>query len=212
MTVAICSAGVPMPALSERKAGDVPFPCQDCPCGCTDAETCWRDCCCYTNQQKVAWARKNGVAIPAFVVAAAKREGSGEAKCERGCCEAKPASVKLAVKKPACCARREGACASCAAKSVAAATCSRCKEPSTCDDATPATEQRRSSGPVLLISKLRCGGISLSVSMMPPSVVVKGTDFCWDLDERFEPFVFSGNCYEPPYLAVAAPPPDACCA
>jgi hypothetical protein len=207
LTVAICSVGVPMPARSERKAGDTPFPCQDCPCGCKDAETCWRDCCCFTNQQKVAWARKHRVAIPAFVVVAAKREGC-DGQCERACCEAKTASVKLAVKKPACCARREAACVSCTVKSVAARTCSRCDEQSACDDATPATEQRRSSSPVLLISKLRCGGISLSVSMMPASVVVKATDFCWDLDERFEPFVLSANLYEPPYLAVAAPPPD----
>ena len=209
MTVAICSVGVPLPAQSERKSGEVPFPCQDCPCGCKDAETCWRDCCCYTNQQKVAWARKNGVAIPAFVVAAAKREGCCGVKRERACCEAKTASVTLAAKKPACCARREAASASCASHSIAAVTCSKCDGHSTGEDATAAPPQRRSSSPVLLISKLRCGGISLSVSMLPPSVVVKATDFCWDLDERFEPFVFSENHYEPPYLAVAAPPPDA---
>jgi hypothetical protein len=31
------------------------------------------------------------------------------------------------------------------------------------------------------------------------------------MDEHFEPFATADDLYEPPYLAVAAPPPDACC-
>jgi len=208
MTVAVCSVGVPLPAHSEKKPGAAPFPCQDCPCGCKDAETCWRDCCCYTNQQKLAWARRNRVTPPAFVVAAAKREGCCEGKRGLACCEAKTASVGLAAAKRPCCAKREAACAASASSCGAAGSCSRCDEHAIAQDA-PAPTDRRSSGTVVLISKLRCGGISLSVSMLPPSVVVRATDFTLAVDGHFEPFFVADNLYEPPYLAVAAPPPDA---
>ena len=51
-----------------------PFPCMNRPCGCRSAEQCWKKCCCFTDLQKVAWAKANGVMIPQFVVAAAKTE------------------------------------------------------------------------------------------------------------------------------------------
>jgi hypothetical protein len=209
MTVAVCSVGVPLPAHSEKKPGAAPFPCQDCPCGCKDAETCWRDCCCYTNQQKLAWARRNRVTPPAFVVAAAKHEGCCEGNRAHACCEAKTASVGLAAVKRPCCAKPGAACASSTSQCAATRSCSQCDEHSTAADTPPPLTERRSPGTVLLISKLRCGGISLSVSMLPPSVVVKATGFALAVGGHFEPFVVADNLYEPPYLAVTAPPPDA---
>lgn len=192
MAVAICSAGVPLPARSERKVGADPFPCQHCACGCKDAETCWRDCCCFTNQQKIAWARRNRVTPPALVVAAAKREACSAGKKSLACCKSKGLAVAQAAVKPACCARRDASCAS-----------------TSCDAPTP--QRRPSSQPILLISKLRCGGISLSVSMLPPSVVVKATAFALVAPEQFRFCSRVDLLYEPPYLAVAAPPPDAAC-
>ena len=38
------------------------------------ADACWRSCCCHTNQQKLAWARENGVTPPDYVVVAAAKE------------------------------------------------------------------------------------------------------------------------------------------
>jgi hypothetical protein len=58
-----------------------PFPCQDRACGCMNAASCWKSCCCHTNAQKVAWAKQHGVTPPAFVVAAAKREACTGGKC-----------------------------------------------------------------------------------------------------------------------------------
>jgi len=49
-----------------------PFPCQNSPCGCNDAERCWRACCCHTNAEKLAWARQHGVTPPHYVVEAAR--------------------------------------------------------------------------------------------------------------------------------------------
>ena len=62
----LLALGVPLPAPS-RSAGQA-FPCQGRPCGCLDAAECWQgDCCCFTLEQKVAWADAHGVELPAHV-------------------------------------------------------------------------------------------------------------------------------------------------
>lgn len=68
------------------KDTSAPFPCQHRACGCRSAQQCWKKCCCFTNTQKVAWARKNQVQLPAFVVAAARAEGIPGAALARVCC------------------------------------------------------------------------------------------------------------------------------
>lgn len=52
----------------------VPFPCQSRPCGCRSADQCWKKCCCFTNSQKLAWAKENKVRVPDFVAVAARKE------------------------------------------------------------------------------------------------------------------------------------------
>jgi hypothetical protein len=52
------------------------FPCQTCGCGCRSAEQCWRQCCCFTNREKVAWARRHRVVVPAAAMAAADQEAA----------------------------------------------------------------------------------------------------------------------------------------
>lgn len=78
LLLTFCALLVPLPMAgtdpSNGKDKSVPFPCQDRPCGCATAEQCWTGCCCFTNVEKVAWARRNGVTIPAYVVEAAKKE------------------------------------------------------------------------------------------------------------------------------------------
>ena len=74
----LCAVLLPMP-ISLRPSGvekdqSQPFPCQSRPCGCRSAEQCWKKCCCFTNSQKVAWAKANGVDLPDYVLAAAKKE------------------------------------------------------------------------------------------------------------------------------------------
>ncbi|HJT78443.1 MAG TPA: hypothetical protein VJ739_14665, partial [Gemmataceae bacterium] len=38
----------------------------DDPCGCQSAEQCWRHCCCYTPEEKLAWAHAHGIEPPAY--------------------------------------------------------------------------------------------------------------------------------------------------
>lgn len=50
-----------------QKDQSQPFPCMNRPCGCNTAAQCWKECCCFNKQEKLAWARKNGVTPPSFL-------------------------------------------------------------------------------------------------------------------------------------------------
>jgi hypothetical protein len=54
---------VPIANLTER------FPCENCRCGCLSAEQCWRNCCCHSVAQRLAWAEQEGVTPPDYVLA-----------------------------------------------------------------------------------------------------------------------------------------------
>ncbi len=44
--------------------GSLPYPCQGHRCGCPDAESCWKHCCCFTPKQLAAWAAAHHVGVP----------------------------------------------------------------------------------------------------------------------------------------------------
>ena len=75
-------------SASSGKDGSAPFPCQHRTCGCRSAQQCWKKCCCFTNAQKLAWAKAHRVQAPAFVVAAAQCEASAvpAGKVKETCC------------------------------------------------------------------------------------------------------------------------------
>jgi hypothetical protein len=62
---------------------------------------------------------------------------------------------------------------------------------------------------ILLIAKLRCSGLTLSLSLLPPSVVPPPVDFAMERPIYFAAVPPIAILYESPYLAVPAPPPDA---
>ncbi|MDB5388831.1 MAG: hypothetical protein JWM11_4477 [Planctomycetaceae bacterium] len=86
--IGILGSFVPLPAglgLGNSKDLSQPFPCQYRACGCRSAEQCWKRCCCFTNSQKVAWAKSEQVDLPVFVVNAAKFEQQ-VANQKKQCC------------------------------------------------------------------------------------------------------------------------------
>lgn len=102
----LASVGYPLWSGGQSKDLSQAFPCMYRECGCRNAEQCWRGCCCFTGQQKLAWAEENNVTPPDYVVAAAQRETERSSKSS--CCSAKqgdcskPATiVKSAVVKDA---------------------------------------------------------------------------------------------------------------
>lgn len=79
-TLTILPIPLPFAAPSRtQKDTSQPFPCQNRTCGCCSADQCWKKCCCFSNQQKVAWAKKNNVTLPQFVVEAARAESDNDA-------------------------------------------------------------------------------------------------------------------------------------
>jgi hypothetical protein len=56
---------IPLPAAVHKDTSQ-PFPCQDHPCGCQTAEQCWTSCCCFTPEERWAWARAHDVQPPAY--------------------------------------------------------------------------------------------------------------------------------------------------
>lgn len=94
----IAATGAPVFARpGARKAGAISFPCQNHPCGCATSEQGWAgDCCCFTLEEKLAWADARGVTPPEHVrpaVAARKLARTSETSC----CSKKSA--------PSCCDR-----------------------------------------------------------------------------------------------------------
>ena len=57
--------GLPLPASSPKDHSQ-PFPCQNRLCGCQNAEQCWRHCCCFTPEERWAWAEAHHVQPPAY--------------------------------------------------------------------------------------------------------------------------------------------------
>jgi hypothetical protein len=69
----IAAVGFPIPA-APLKTGGVAYPCQNHPCGCQSAEQCWRSCCCFTVEERWAWARANNVEPPAYAARPAQSD------------------------------------------------------------------------------------------------------------------------------------------
>jgi hypothetical protein len=56
---------IPLPAAIYKDTSQA-FPCQNHPCGCQTAEQCWTNCCCFTPEERWAWARAHHVEPPAY--------------------------------------------------------------------------------------------------------------------------------------------------
>jgi hypothetical protein len=91
--------GLPV-SLSPAKSARQPFPCQNQPCGCRSAEECWQHCCCYTPEERWAWARAHHVQPPAYAepptAAGWRTSREGDAEC--ACC-----AQKRQARPPSCC-------------------------------------------------------------------------------------------------------------
>lgn len=111
MLMSVCASVLPIPLpapTTSPKDVSVPFPCQNRPCGCRSAEQCWKKCCCFTNPQKIAWAKAHGVTAPDYVYAAVNQPTTSET-CGKSCCrshEAAKSSDHSAPQTPKCCATK----------------------------------------------------------------------------------------------------------
>jgi hypothetical protein len=58
------AAGLPSTAIPDKDRSLL-YPCRNHLCGCRSADDCWRHCCCYSRDERLAWAADNGVTPPA---------------------------------------------------------------------------------------------------------------------------------------------------
>jgi hypothetical protein len=99
----VASLGLPIPAVAPRKDGSQAFPCQDHPCGCRTAGQCWQKCCCFSPEERFAWARQHNVQPPSY---AEKPTGKGwhsprqRDVATKPCCSSHQSSRS---EKPSCC-------------------------------------------------------------------------------------------------------------
>ena len=91
--VAALGLPLPPPATPGESAA---YPCRDRPCGCATAAECWRgDCCCFTLEQKLAWAEARRFEPPAHVRPLVAARRASQAQSRHDCCSAKPAAPRV---------------------------------------------------------------------------------------------------------------------
>jgi hypothetical protein len=187
----VLAIGVPIPAGGLPASGEV-FPCMNHRCGCHSAEQCWRDCCCMTMAEKLAWARENKVAPPDYVLAEVKSRSLLDRKKESKCCCCRPKPVK-----------------SCCESQSAAGCCEADQSASTPSKLGIAKSKQMSQG-VSLLAALKCRGATDSwtgapVSLTPPTISDAG--IVVDVTGIVAEFIplFSTRAISPP-----TPPPRSC--
>src|SRR2546426_11110740 len=77
--------GMSLPA-TRLKVNSIAFPCQDHACGCGSAEQCWQHCCCFTVQERWAWARDHAIEPPAYAEQLPGQEAEAEDAIPVRCC------------------------------------------------------------------------------------------------------------------------------
>lgn len=183
VAVAIATLGIPLPVPMVKDLAQA-FPCMNCGCGCVNADMCWRQCCCYTNAEKLAWASQHGVQVPEFVLQQVATEidtDPAELVEVKPCCRQRV----LAAKASSCCDRNSGSC-----------------------QKTEDAEQSFVPG-VLAIHALKCQGLSVSVSLLPPSVPADDLDFQFPLVPGENISHADSSLYQPPFFDAVVPPPEA---
>jgi hypothetical protein len=85
---------LPLPRVVQKDLS-VPFPCQGKACDCASADDCWASCCCHNDDEKLAWAAKNGISPPEWFVEGLRRTNPNlVAGVAKTCCSAQ---------RPSCC-------------------------------------------------------------------------------------------------------------
>ena len=93
------AASIDMAGVIASKDRSIPFPCMNSPCGCASADQCFRDCCCTTLAERLAFAHRHR--LDASLIAALEGRMKGHADLSErvakgSCCKSDRAA-------PSCC-------------------------------------------------------------------------------------------------------------
>jgi hypothetical protein len=186
VALAIATIGIPLHIPFAKEVGEL-FPCMSCGCGCVNAEVCWRDCCCFSTDQKLAWAREHNVQVPDYLLA----QAAEEAQSQFATCSAKADDLS-------------GVKSCCRARVLAARQASCCSKKSGCRESKSPTFMPG----VLAIQALKCQGNSLSLSLLPPSVPTDEIGAELELSPTDSVVLSENDFYQPPFFDAVVPPPE----
>lgn len=85
------------------KDRSVAFPCMNSPCGCASADQCFRECCCTTVAERLAFARRHRLAAGLIAALEARLLGAGELakrKPHGACCASDRAAQNCSESEP----------------------------------------------------------------------------------------------------------------
>lgn len=188
------------------KDTSVPFPCMQKSCGCRNAEDCWRGCCCFTNTQKLAWAKKNSFDVPDYVVDAARKE---EQPDKRPCQNESIFELLAGFFVPAVAGQSGDCCTKSAdlstANTTADADC--CTEPTV---ATPADAETFSLQLVSTIRALQCRGLTMTLAVMSTMMVTEAPQLELQLSEQDYLHAPTSESLPDTTLGPPVPPPRLC--
>lgn len=200
--VLLAALPIPVGWKPKVRSGAVPFPCQDCHCGCSTPEQCWTSCCCFTPQERLAWAIEHDVEPPSYAVLGGvpNADTGANAVTAKSCCDQKAScsedTVRLAVveTKHSCCQT----CDSIDGDDIGAT----CTSSATDDQETIV---------VLSINAIKCQGGNTRFCHLPWAIV----DLCgFDLfypEPPFTPYEVSNDWLPSAALRPAIPPPRQIC-
>lgn len=161
LAYALAALEIPLPVLVHKDSSQ-PFPCQAHPCGCRTAEQCWSHCCCFSPEERWAWAKAHNVEPPVYA------EKPVEKPIARGWNK-----VKLRDR-----AHQGTAAKSCCQAKSGQASC--CKQ--TADHSAKASSRRGRFGTATIVTVWRCRGYStlwVSVGAVLPAVAVAAWSPDW---------------------------------
>ena len=83
-TIGVMPSPASVGKVSQRLTGER-YPCENGSCGCHSARECWTTCGCQSMEAKLAWAKREGVPVPAYVHVDRDRLASGSASGGGSC-------------------------------------------------------------------------------------------------------------------------------
>ncbi len=173
LLLSLLAAVIPLPVslpASVEKDLSTPFPCQNRPCGCRTAEQCWKSCCCFTNREKIAWAKSHGVTPPSDVYRAAEKEPVQKACC-KGCCCSRRHAAQWST---SICQTKSGSC--CSAQST-----SKQKKQKKQKLSTGTGQKKSATGLVIGTLVQKCQGQGLFWNSLPWAILSESlTEIVWD--------------------------------
>ncbi len=195
---------IPIPVIS-AKTDDTPYPCQNHACGCSSAAQCWKACCCFTKEQKIAWAKENNVAIPYHIL------GENPAVKENMIAEnSRSTEHQESSTHPA----GSGHHGSCCSKKSASGCCSHATTQRSCcskkgqgQSVAKRSSRKDEAQTVAIKDVLACQGLQMMWVMSPPTLPTRPAEFGLSLSRTFEVLRWSDDALVSATRMPPIPPP-----